>query len=187
MIKELAMSSSNKCFGILVAILVIFFGLSKVHAQQKSTGNPVSGGEIYIELEPDDNPIVINNPTNENGVVTGNIVINQPPAQKPRKIKIFIKYPEKVWNDLAKKFKKADLVGEYKFSLEVTIGGKVVMVKNLPPTIIKKGDDLNSMAKMKSGPYEASLSNIEDNIFKPAPSGDKKVPVTIKLMCTGVK
>lgn len=51
------MFTLNKNEMLLLAVLVLFSCISNVQAQPKAVGEPVPGAEVYIELEPDDEPI----------------------------------------------------------------------------------------------------------------------------------
>ena len=60
------MFTLNKIKMLLFSILILSLCINKAHAQTKAMGEPVPGAEVYIELEPDNDPIA-NVTTNENG------------------------------------------------------------------------------------------------------------------------
>lgn len=162
-----------------ICILLLLCGKS-----QAAMGEPVPGAEVYIELEPDDQPIA-NGPTNTEGEFSGFIPINPPPAPAPKGIKIFIKFPEKTWKYLATKAKKTDHLGTYHFKMVTTVANK--KYEKAIEFNIKTPQDIKRLSMNRSGPYAGSLSNIEEGSTKSLPQkSTRKIPIRIRITCTGI-
>jgi len=149
-------------------------------------GEPVPGAEIYIELEPDDEPIV-NNPTNEEGVFETIIPVNPPgtsgttPASVTPVINIWVTISEKTILYLNKKPKP---FGKYTFSV-TTVSDKQKTVRSFVVDI-KDSGALKSIGKTKNGPFKQTLPKISAEQFAAA-KGKVKVPITIKVQLESVK
>jgi len=187
------MSNIYKCFLIFLLILVMGGSL------YSTMGEPVPGAEIYIELEPDDEPIS-NNSTNDFGEVSGFFTTNPPPAPQPRAIEIKIKLQEltirKLKSNLERKYinlKGTGILGKYEFKMKTDIGSNKAEFKFFID--LKNEQDLKSLAYKPSGLFSQSISNIVSvkgssidaqastpGIKKPV----IKIPFKIKLELTSV-
>jgi hypothetical protein len=86
------MFTRNKFEILFLSVLLLLFCISRIQAQAKAMGEPVPGAEIYIELEPDDEPIA-NVTTNENGefeIIFSNTGDNLPNIGNLPSIGIFV-------------------------------------------------------------------------------------------------
>ncbi len=145
-------------------------------------GEPVPGAEIYIELEPDDEPI-INNPTGEEGEFEGVVPVSPPstPGTSVNPvINIWITISEKIILSLNKMPKP---FGKYTFTV-TTISGNLKTARTFVVDV-KDNAALKSLAKSKNGPFKQTLPKISADQFA-AVKGKVKVPIKVYLNLTSV-
>jgi hypothetical protein len=148
-------------------------------------GEPVPGAEIYIELEPDDEPIS-NSTTNEEGVFETIIPVNPPgtsgttPASVTPVINIWVTISERTILYLNKKPKP---FGKYTFSI-TTVSDKQKTVRTFSLDI-KDSGALKSIGKTKNGPFKQTLPKISADQFA-AVKGKVKIPIKIKVQLESV-
>ncbi len=167
--------------GLNVERDISFFGLPL-------PGEPIPGAEIYVELEPDDQPIAPG-PANEEGDVVFNITVpptppNPPtPVVTPKGIKIYISFPAESWKYLAAKNKRTEVFGTYTFQLDIKIG-RAKYTKEFT-TVIKSETDIKAAARKKSAPLEQLFTSGE--IPKNDSRSPIKVPCNIRLQCSNIR
>lgn len=149
-------------------------------------GEPVPGCEVFIELEPDDQPIA-NIPTDGGGEVNFSIQIPpnqaQPtPPKLPKGIQLSIQFPEKIWKLMAEKYKRKDLFGTYSFQLVIKIG-KAKYSKEFSKTI-KSDADIRALANKKQDPIRQMFTS--DEISANNTKEVIKVLCSITLLCLNV-
>ncbi|MDP3453349.1 MAG: hypothetical protein Q8R90_10385 [Bacteroidales bacterium] len=140
-------------------------------------GEPVPGAEIYVELEPDDEPI-INSTTNEEGFLELIVPVNAsetPPASVSPVINIWITFNEKIITSLSKNLKP---FGKYTFSF--TVISERLKTERRIIVDVKDNASLKSLSKTKHGPFKQTLNKISAEQFA-ATKGKVKVPVKVKL------
>ncbi len=150
-------------------------------------GEPVPGGEIYIELEPDDEPIC-NDTTNDEGDVSFYAIISPPEIPNIPVlpvISVYVTLNDKIITDLNKILlekspvrKNSQPFGKYNFVLTTSVEKQKIEKKFVVD--IKDNEALKSLSKSKSGPFKITLPKITPEQFK-ASRGKVKVPVTLNL------
>lgn len=150
-------------------------------------GEPVPGAEIYVELEPDDEPI-FNNPTNEEGEVIFSVLISPPEIPTIPVIPVINVYVDlnyEIITDLNKILLEKSPVrknnqpfGKYNFVLTTSVEKQKIEKKFVVD--IKDNAALKSLSKSKSGPFKITLPKITPEQFK-ASRGKVKVPVIVNL------
>jgi hypothetical protein len=130
----------------------IFFLIFSINPKSIFAGEPVPGAEVFVELEPDDQPI--HTTTNQNGIV-------ELKCSKKTGLKIWIKKinEKEISKIIQKKGLKLDNIKDFTFNITTYINNK----KDKEFTFKKEFADFQS--KSMTGPYGNSLSNIEDNII----------------------
>ncbi|MCX7876996.1 MAG: hypothetical protein N2321_12640 [Melioribacteraceae bacterium] len=148
------MFTRNTMSMLLLPILVAFFCINKVQAQSKAMGEPVPGAEIYIELEPDDEPIA-NITTDQNGefeIVFSNGGNNLPNINNLPSIGTFvftIKPPKSFaikYNIVDKKFQKAKVKFDKNKDGKVLKNGNIVLRYVLTWLVDQKAQNKGSFA-----------------------------------------
>lgn len=145
-------------------------------------GEPVPGAEVFVELEPDDQPI-FNNPTNEEGEVEGIVPVSPPstPGTSVNPvINIWVTISEKIILSLNKKPKP---YGKYTFTV-TTVSGNLKTARTFVVDV-KDNAALNSLVKTKNGPFKQTLPKISAEQFA-AVKGKVKVPIKVYLNLTSV-
>ncbi|GAB1473198.1 hypothetical protein MASR2M69_06390 [Bacteroidota bacterium] len=155
-------------------------------------GEPVPGAEIYVELEPDDEPI-FNDPTNEEGEVIFSVLISPPEIPNLPVIPVINVYVDlnyEIITDLNKILlekspvrKNSQPFGKYNFVLTTSVEKQKIEKKFVVD--IKDNEALKSLSKSKSGPFKITLPKITPEQFK-ASRGKVKVPVTLNLTLASV-
>lgn len=155
-------------------------------------GEPVPGAEIYVELEPDDEPI-FNDPTNEEGEVIFSVLISPPEIPTLPVIPVINVYVDlnyEIITDLNKILlekspvrKNSQPFGKYNFVLTTSVEKQKIEKKFVVD--IKDNEALKSLSKSKSGPFKITLPKITPEQFK-ASRGKVKVPVTLNLTLASV-
>ncbi|HBZ26146.1 MAG TPA: hypothetical protein DEO54_07900 [Rikenellaceae bacterium] len=149
-------------------------------------GEPVPGAEIYIELEPDDEPI-LNNPTDEWGYVESELPVSPPgtpgtPGTSVTPvINIWVTISEKIILSLNKSPKP---FAKYTFTV-TTKSGNLKTARTFVVDV-KDNTTLKSIGKTKNGPFKQTLPKISAEQFTAA-KGKVKVPINIKVELTSVK
>jgi len=150
---------------LFVSLIFLFPSIAKA-----VKGEPVPGAEIYVELEPDDEPIAYQGRSGNRSVMpanyskgylitdtNGTVTINY---KNKKKITLkTIKFNQGILNDKINKneqFKKAGLN-----DLQISITMK--FDKN--PNPIKIAELSMNQLRAQSGPYSQSVSNLDDNII----------------------
>jgi hypothetical protein len=162
--------SKSRVFGVLLVLsAVLLFFHSK-----SSAGEPIPGAEIYVELEPDDEPIC-NGETNGEGEYSISSVLPSSTGPSITGIRVSLTIPIKAWDLLGKKLNKGGLPGTYVFTLTVKVNNKTYQQKFSAVRNDPKFLDV----------YSCNLSQKIPNMFTSAKGeGAQKVAMTIGLHCS---
>jgi hypothetical protein len=167
--------SALRAVGVLfltITFLLLYF--SKCWAAE---GEPIPGAEIYVELEPDDEPIC-DGETNGEGEYIFSVLLpgySIPSGPDIPGITVSVTIPAKAWDLLGKKLNRAGLSGTYVCILTVKVNNKTYQQKFSAVRNDPKSVDI----------YSCKLSQKIPNMFSDAKGGGaQKITMTLHLNCS---
>lgn len=147
---------------LLLFLVMIIGGINDKNTITRAShyfGEPIPGAEIYVELEPDDEPIAFGQ-TGEDGT------FHFSPTRVGR-YKFYFIMREDIIKPKVERIKKTDHLGTYHFKVSLQNGRRSAELNfagKKATAISNHSSTMKGLMKTVSGPYSESLSNIEDPI-----------------------